>query len=141
MPDTQNLQNHARNDPLYHRFLLPILLLHFIWSAWNMSQNFSLATAEALLLSIGLIVLGLFARLNALRAQDRVIRLEEQLRCQRLGIPGKLDGLAIGQIVALRFAPDAEMPGLIDQVAAGKLTSQKEIKAAIKNWRPDNVRV
>jgi hypothetical protein len=81
------------------------------------------------------------ARVNALRAQDRVIRLEEQLRFERLGLANKFVGLTVPQIVALRFASDAEVGALADQVTSGKLTAGKEIKAAIKNWRPDHVRV
>ena len=137
----QSFQNHARIDPLYHRFLVPILLIHLVWSGWNVSQHFSADTVEALVLAIALVILGFYVRVNALRAQDRVIRLEEQLRFERLGIGGKFAGLSVPQIIALRFASDAELPGLADQVASGKLAAPKEIKAAIKNWRPDHVRV
>ena len=69
----QNFQNHARIDPLFHRFLVPILLIHLVWAGWNLIRGFSLDSVEALLLAVGLVILGLFARVNALRAQDRVI--------------------------------------------------------------------
>jgi hypothetical protein len=138
----QSFANHARVDPAYHRVLAPILMIHFAWSIWLLYQAPGWATAEALLLAFGLLILGLFARLNALRAQDRVIRLEEQLRMERLGAnSAKLASLPLSQIVALRFASDAELPALVDRVAAGQLNTQKEIKQAIKNWRPDHSRV
>jgi len=137
----QNLQNHARIDPLYHRFLVPILLLHLVYAAYNVIRRTDLETTEGLLLAIGLVVMGILVRVNALRAQDRVIRLEEHLRYERLGLTAKATPLTVQQIVALRFASDNELPGLIDQVTTGKLQTQKEIKAAIKTWRPDYVRV
>ena len=137
----QSFQNHARIDPLFHRFLVPILLIHMLWTGWRMIQYFSADSVEALVLAIALVIMGFYVRVNALRAQDRVIRLEEQLRCERLGIGGKEAGLTVPQIVALRFASDAELPGLVDQVASGKLAAPKDIKAAIKTWRPDHVRV
>ena len=137
----QNFQNHTRFDPLYHYFMVPLLMVNFFWCAANLIRNFNGPTVQAMLLAIALVVLGLMARVNALRAQDRVIRLEEQLRFERLGIGAKFDGLSVPQLVALRFASDGELGGLADQVKAGKLTGSKEIKAAIKNWRPDYVRV
>ena len=137
----QNFKDHARIDPLYHQFLVPILLLHLVWTGYNVIRRTDLETFEGLLLAIGLVVMGIFVRVNALRAQDRVIRLEEQLRFERLGLAGKAGSLSVQQIVALRFASDNELPELIDQVTGGKLQTQKEIKAAIKTWRPDYVRV
>jgi Family of unknown function (DUF6526) len=142
MPETsQNFENHARFDPLYHYFMVPILMINLFWCGWNLRRNFRGPTVQAMLLAIALVVLGLMARINALRAQDRLIRLEEQLRFERLGIGAKFAGLTVPQLVALRFASDAELASLADQVKAGKLTASKEIKAAIKNWRPDYVRV
>jgi hypothetical protein len=138
---TQNFQNHARMDPLYHYFLTPILLINLLWSAWNLSNRFSAEAVQQTLLAIGLVVLGLLARVNALRAQDRVIRLEEQLRFERLGLGAKATKLSVPQLVALRFASDDELGALADQVINGKLTTSKEIKAAVKNWRSDHVRV
>ena len=137
----QNFQSHARIDPLYHRFLVPILLLHLVWAAYNVIRRTDLETFEGFLLAIGLVVMGLLVRVNALRAQDRVIRLEEQLRFERLGLASKTGSLTVQQIVALRFAQDNELPALIEQITGGKLQTQKEIKAAIKTWRPDYVRV
>jgi hypothetical protein len=142
--EVQNAQNHTRIDPLFHRVLVPILMFHLLWSIWRLYRDPSWVTGEALLLAFGLTILGLFSRLNALRAQDRVIRLEEQLRLERLGqgaSTAKLLSLTMPQIVALRFASDAEFPALLDRVAAGQLKAPKDIKAAIQTWRPDFARV
>ncbi|MEO7539975.1 MAG: DUF6526 family protein, partial [Pyrinomonadaceae bacterium] len=91
-----------------------------------------------------LILMVFTSRLQALRAQDRVIRLEERLRYLNV-LPGETAGhaanLRTGQIIALRFASDAELPELITAVMDRKLTTSKEIKMAIKNWRGDHLRV
>lgn len=83
-------------------------------------------------------------RTNALRVQDRLIRLEEQLRCQRI-LPADLaqqtGGLRVGQYIALRFASDEEVEGLVAEIVAGRLTKPADIKRAIKNWRADHFRV
>jgi hypothetical protein len=88
------------------------------------------------------VVAGL-ARGNALRVQDRVIRLEENLRYQRLLTPellGRTQSLTLGQVLALRFASDAELPALVQRTLSENL-EPKAIKQSITNWRPDNLRV
>jgi hypothetical protein len=120
------------------------MLLHFIYTAYRLYQTPDFAHAEALLLAFGLILLALLVRINPLRAQDRVIRLEEQLRYQRL-LPAELAAQA-GQlparfVVALRFASDEELPGLVHETLAGKFAKPDEVKRAIKNWRTDLLRV
>jgi hypothetical protein len=78
-------------------------------------------------------------RTYALKAQDRVIRLEERLRLLKLQ-SGGIDELTEAQLIALRFAPDAELPALVQKALAGHM-KPKEIKKAIANWRPDYFRV
>jgi hypothetical protein len=100
--------------------------------------------AEQLLLSIGLLLMMLLVRVNPLKAQDRVIRLEERLRYQRVlpaDLADKASALPARFIVALRFASDEELPGLIKQVLDGGVTKPREVKKAIKNWRVDYFRV
>ncbi len=97
-----------------------------------------------ILLAIGLILLSLAARLQALKAQDRVIRLEESLRYSMVlpeDLAQKAGKLKTGQIIALRFASDAELPELIEKTLNGEFQTSKEIKLAIKNWRGDYLRV
>jgi hypothetical protein len=81
-----------------------------------------------------------YLRIFPLKAQDRAIRAEENLRHYVLA--GKLlpPNLKISQIVALRFAPDDEFLPLIERTLDKNLT-QKEIKKEIKNWKPDYYRV
>jgi hypothetical protein len=96
------------------------------------------------LLSIGLILLALAARLQVLKAQDRVIRLEERLRFQGLlsdDLAQKAANLPVGKLIALRFASDEELPELVQKCLNGELKSSKEIKLAVKNWRGDYLRV
>jgi hypothetical protein len=94
--------------------------------------------------SLALATLAGLVRINPLKAQDRIIRLEEQLRYRQL-LPADLaqrtTALTTGQIIALRFASDEELAGLVQQVLEGKLTKPAEIKRAIKNWRGDTLRV
>src|SRR5215467_5994734 len=140
----QNLKNHARYVPLYHFFALPVLLINFVtrvyfWirAGFGLSHFFPILFAAALFLGV------LYARLFALAVQDRVIRLEERLRYEKV-LPEELrwraDELSINQFVALRFASDDELPALMRKVLDEKMTSRKAIKQVIKNWRPDYLR-
>ena len=141
---TQNYENHTRWHPPFHFFLTPILLLNFIFAAVQLYRFRDLDHAWWLVLAVGLIVLGALARTNALRVQDRLIRLEERVRYQQV-LPAPLaqgaGDLPLAQVVALRFASDEELPGLVQQVLEGKLTKGSEIKHAVRHWRADNLRV
>ncbi|MEO6445019.1 MAG: DUF6526 family protein [Gemmatimonadaceae bacterium] len=140
----QSASSHARFLPLYHFVTAPLLVLYFIVSVSAFVRSPSEVTlvgslaAFAIALGIGL------ARAQALTAQDRIIRLEETLRLQRL-LPQEAHGeialLDRKEFIALRFASDAELPELFRRVRAGELGSQKEIKMAIRHWRPDHLRV
>jgi Family of unknown function (DUF6526) len=140
----QNYSNHVRWHPPFHFVMLPILLIHFFWSIVRLVQEPGWATAESLLLSIGLLLLMLQVRLNPLRVQDRLIRLEEQLRMQRL-LPADLaargGALPESFLVALRFAPDEELRGLVEEAVNGGFARPDDAKRAIKNWRADLFRV
>ncbi len=144
MPETQNYQNHVRWYPLVHFVLTPILLFNLIWHSVRLYQEPNWDRAEFVLLAIGLVLLSLAARLQALKAQDRVIRLEERLRYKELLPPDlaeKAANLKTGQIIALRFASDGELPELVQKTLNGEFKDSKTIKLAIKNWRGDFVRV
>jgi len=95
-------------------------------------------------MAIAFIILSVAARLQALKAQDRVIRLEERLRYREIlstDLAEKASNFKPSQIIALRFASDSELPELVSKVISGELNSSKEIKLAIKNWRGDYLRV
>jgi hypothetical protein len=140
----QSYENHTRWHPPFHFFLAPLLLFNLIFAAVQLYRFRDLDHAWWLVLAVGLIVLGTVARTYALKVQDRLIRLEERVRYQQLlpqTLAASAGGLELGQILALRFAPDEELPGLIQQALDRKLTKADEIKRAVKNWRPDTLRV
>lgn len=140
----QNYSNHARFVPLFHFVTFGILVLNVLWAGYKLVRYFSFDAVMALLVAVGLVLLFFFCRIFPLTAQDRVIRLEERLRLARL-LPAdqqaRIEELRPRQLVALRFASDAELPGLVARVLAGELTDPKAIKQAIQNWRADHLRV
>ncbi len=139
----QNLQNHAKFDPAFHFFLAPVALLLLIGAIYNVFKNPDGSAIAHLIAGIWAIVAMFKIRLYALKVQDRVIRLEEQLRMEKL-LPPALNGrareLTEGQIIALRFASDGELPALVEKTLSNKL-APKDIKQAIQSWRPDYWRV
>ena len=144
MPETQNFQNHTRYHAPFHFVFAPLALINLIWSGYNFLRHFDADSLHWLLVAFILLVVGLLARTSALKAQDRVIRLEENLRYQKILSPElvkKAEALTPGQIVALRFASDAELSGLVQQTLDGKFEKGKDIKLAVKNWREDHLRV
>lgn len=144
MAEQQTYQNHVRFFPLVHFILFPILLFNLIWQAVRLYQEPSWDRAEWLLMAVAFIIISIAARLQALKAQDRVIRLEEKLRYYEVlpkDLADKAVKLKTSQIIALRFAPDEELAELVQKVLSGELKELKEIKLAIKNWRGDYLRV
>jgi len=140
----QNFKNHGQFVPLHHFFVLPMLTINFGWSIyrWKVTE-FSIGGLEWVLTSAALLLGVLYGRMFALRVQDRLIRLEEKLRYERI-LPEELrwraDELTTSQFIALRFASDEELPVLMRKVLDEKLTERKAIKQLIKNWRPDCLR-
>jgi len=140
----QNLKNHGRLVPLYHFFALPVLLINFVWSLvrlWHLGVSFQ--GIFGVLLAAALFLAALYGRLFALAVQDRLIRLEEKLRYERVlqeELRWRADELTPNQFISLRFASDEELPALMKKVLDEKLTSRKAIKQLIKNWRPDDLR-
>ena len=110
MPETtQSYSNHTRWHTPFHFVLTPILLIHLLWCIWQLYKTPNLEHAEALLLAFGLVLTALLTRINPLKAQDRLIRLEEQLRFQRL-LPADLAakaGALPEQFIVMRAGPDA----------------------------------
>jgi hypothetical protein len=141
----QNYANHTRLVTGFHKTLIPVLLLTFIGACVNVGKSIGdhdrlYSAALILMLTLCMIALALFARIFALKAQDRAIRAEENLR--HFAMTGKLldARLAVKQIVALRFACDGEFTALAAR-AAGESLPPAAIKQAIKNWRADEYRV
>ena len=145
MPDTpQTYQNHVRTHPPFHYVLTPLALINLIWAIVNLVRLPEASTIQGLLIAFLLVLIGVLARTNALKAQDRVIRLEEQLRYHRVLSPEMVQratALTTGQMIALRFASDEELAGLMQQTLDNKFANTKEIKQAIQAWRGDYLRV
>ncbi len=142
--EQQNYTNHTRWNKLVHFVITPLLTLNFGWQLYQLSQAPSWDRGMSVVLAVTLIMISIAARLQSLKAQDRVIRLEERLRYKELLSPeaaAKAAKLRTGQIIALRFASDAELPGLVERVVSGELKTPKDIKLAVENWRPDHLRV
>jgi hypothetical protein len=143
MPQPQSYKNHAKLFPLFHFFVLPVLTISFFNAIRHVWNRPSRDTAWEVVFTLGLVVLALTARVMALSVQDRIIRLEMQLRLRTL-LPGELQTrvtqLTPKQLVALRFASDEEMPSLVADVLAGKLPSSKAIKQRIQDWQADHLR-
>jgi Family of unknown function (DUF6526) len=143
MPEAQSFKHHAKFVPPFHFVALPILFVNFVWTLRFAIHTQSYGAIVSFLLSIALI-LGFFtARVSTLTVQDRVIRLEMQLRLARLlpaDLQASIPSLTVSQLVALRFASDAELPALTRKVLADKIADRKAIKAMIQNWQPDNLR-
>jgi hypothetical protein len=140
----QTYANHARTHPPFHFFLLPGTLVLLILTIVNVVLHYDRLEAWILLLIALLFPLAAFLiRTNALKAQDRVIRLEERMRLQALlsaELSARIGELTESQLIALRFASDSELPALVANVLAAKMPS-KDIKKAIVTWRADTFRV
>jgi len=152
MSEQQNFANHGKIVPAFHFFLMPVLSLNFASSVYLVHATARHAGAAFpllhailnLLLVVALIVLAFLARIFALGVQDRVIRLEERLRYQQLlpdDLKSRINEFTINQVVALRFASDAELSGLARKVLDSNLNNRKAIKQMIQNWRADYQRI
>jgi hypothetical protein len=146
MAQPQSFKNHTRFDPPFHFFILPVLLLNFIFAiyatihAWPSRIHIHLWW---IVMSILFFVMAGIFRGYALKNQDRLIRLEEQLRLADLLPEDQLsliDALTVDQFVGLRFASDAEVAALAHRAVTEHL-DRKQIKQAITTWRPDNQRI
>jgi Family of unknown function (DUF6526) len=140
----QNFANHTKVVPPFHLFVLPVMFINFGWSIYRWKvTGFSLDGFERVLLAAALLVGFISVRMIALKVQDRVIRLEEQLRYERVlpaDLKARIGEFTVAQLISLRFASDAELPALARSVLDNKIDQRKAIKQMVKNWRPDYLR-
>ena len=139
----QNLKNHARIDPMFHGFLFVGALILLGATIYALIRQPDWLGAVRLFGVLWAIVLMFKTRLYAMKVQDRVIRLEERLRLAQLlpdATRSRIGELSEPQLIALRFASDGEVAGLVQQTLDGKW-DPKQIKGAVKVWRPDFFRV
>ena len=139
----QTYANHAKLVPLFHYVVIPLLLVNLVLALIGLLDGIALETLNRIGVAVAMVFAALFARVFALKAQDRVIRLEERLRMERLlpdDLKPRIDDVTTAQCVALRFASDDELPDLTRR-ALDEKADQKTIKQAIRNWRADYQRV
>ena len=146
----QTYANHMRFVPGYHFVASFLVLVNLVFAVVQLVRSFSTVTVSevltavvAALAAIALLMVWLYERIFVLSVQDRVIRLEMQLRLQRIlpeDLKARIGEITRGQFVALRFASDAELPALVRKVLDEKITDQKQIKLAIRDWQPDYLR-
>jgi len=143
MSQPQSFANHAKFVPGFHLVAFGIFVINLFWSIYGVFHFFSPQTLISLLLAVGFLLLFFYARIFALSVQDRVIRLEMRLRLQGILPPDLLPRMPefeVAQLIALRFASDAELPGLARKVLDEKMTDRKAIKKMVKDWQPDLLR-
>ena len=140
----QNFQNHARFVPAYHLWATGLLMLPALYFGFLAVTGFTVERLAVFAFSVGVVVIALFARIFPLGVQDRVIRLEERMRLERLlsdNQRGRIMEFTTEQLIALRFASDEELSELAAQVLERGMADRKEIKQAVKVWRADNQRI
>jgi hypothetical protein len=142
----QNYKNHQKFVPGFHFVTFGILVLNLLGALWRLFTGTGLPLPDRIwgvVMAVALLLLAWYARIFPLRVQDRVIRLEERLRLAQLLPPDlapRIGELRTGQLLALRFASDEEVPELTRKVLAENLQNREEIKKLIRHWRPDHLR-
>jgi hypothetical protein len=144
MAQAQTYKNHLRFLPGFHYFVLPVLLANVVIAIRHVFKVPSLDAGWAAAVAIAIFLGILYGRRQALTVQDRLIRLEQQLRFARI-LPADLQAavadLRPRHFVGLRFASDAEVPDLIRRIRTGELEKTTDIKKAVRDWQADYMRV
>jgi Family of unknown function (DUF6526) len=148
--EAQNFANHRRFVPMYHYIAPLILLLNLLWAFvriyhdWRGGGRFDRGDSIVqLLVAVALAILWWYLRIFVIAVQDRVIRGEMRLRLADVLPPDlrpRIAELSVGQLIALRFASDEELPALTRKVLDEKIASRDAIKREIRNWQADHLR-
>jgi hypothetical protein len=139
----QSFANHTHFRPFYHLSTLPILVINaivFIVLAVREPGRMSIWLA---VVSVAVVAYMLDNRVAMLTIQDRLIRLETRVRLEQVlgaGAREKIAKLTLGQLVGLRFASDAELPGLVERALAGELRGRRAVKREVRDWQSDTMR-
>ena len=140
----QNLQNHTRLVPLFHMFVLPVLMINAVTMIVRLVRfGISFRTVLDLLMGFALLLAALYGRTFAMTVQDRVIRLEMRLRLAEVLSPdlrARIPEFTVGQLISMRFAGDAELLALARKVLDEKMNDRKAIKQLVKDWQGDYLR-
>ena len=140
----QSFENHTKMVPGYHYWGTGLLVLPTVYFLYRAAVDFSVERLAIFLFAVGVVLVAFYARAFPLKVQDRLIRMEERMRMERLLPPdlkSRIPELTVGQLVALRFASDGELADLVRRVLDGKITDRREIKKAVKSWRADHDRM
>ncbi len=141
--EPQTYQNHRRMVPGFHFVTTGLLVVYLAWAVYRLVTDPSVDHVMNLALVAALVLMFWYVRVFPLTVQNRVIRLEERLRMERLLPPelqGEIDRLRLSQLIALRFASDEELPELAAAVLRGELQDPEEIKRKIRVWKADHLR-
>ena len=139
----QDYASHRRMNPLHHFVATPLVLAYLVFTVVELVRGPSVAAVLHLVFALGVLALAVSTRLMALTVQDRVIRLEMRLRLREVLMPplaARIHEIRPNHLVALRFAADEELPGLVERVLDGTLNSGDAIKREIRDWQPDHLR-
>jgi hypothetical protein len=142
-PTVQTYARHRRNRPIYW-FVYAVFIADLVWATYHLIEAPSVGMVMAVLTAIALLVLAFYARVFALTVQDRVIRLEMRLRLRELlpaALHPRIREFTKAQLVALRFAGDAELPELAEKVLRDKIQDRAAIKQMVREWEADHLRV
>ena len=144
MPEPLSYKTHRAYDPLYHFFVLPILGINLLVVVYVAYRRPFWLTYWGILFAIALLGLAWRVRYFPLRIQDRLIRLEETLRLQRVlpeELKARVDEISTRELIALRFCTDDELPEHVRAIYAGDYRGGENVKSRIKSWRPDPHRI
>jgi hypothetical protein len=138
----QTFANHAKVVPAYHYFTFGLVAVYLVYRLYLLVTVPSVGAAVGVVGGTALLMIFFWARLFALRVQDRVIRLEMHLRVLHVApdLSPRFGEFTLNQLCSLRFAGDAELPELARKVLAEKLDDRTAIKKMIRDWQPDLVR-
>ena len=141
-PAAQSYANHSRTVPGFHYATLGLILVYLLWALYRVLFHFSVDHLFELLPAVILGLLSWYTRNFPMVVQNRVIRMEERLRLERVApeLRNRIDDFSPRQLIALRFASDAELPALAKKVLDERIEDQDVIKKQIQSWRADHLR-
>lgn len=148
MAEAQTHASHKSVVPAYHYYMFAVVVINLFWTLYQFGHellggNFSFDLLLSFLVAGVLVVIFIYMRFFPLAVQDRVIRLEMKLRLNEIlpdDLKGRIDDLSRAQLMAIRFAGDAEMPDLVRDVLDNNVTDRAAIKGKVKDWQPDHWR-
>ena len=140
----QSAESHAQYVPGFHFVTGGLVMLNLFWSLYHAWMVRTGTSVDLIVIALSLLGIFWYARAFGVANQDRIIRLEERLRLSQLlptDMQARTGEFTPDQLIAMRFASDAELPDLARTVLSKGTTTRAEIKGMIKTWRADHMRV